>query len=120
MEQYKKKFKWFHNKKSHFELHNYESFIAPLNVDIFLTNVPYLNNCQNIDELSSNHLPVELTLQMDKISNQQVNKTVWSAYDKLSSKKRINRNVPTTTTIDTKIRDLCQLIHNSYRIATRP
>ena len=94
----------------------------PSNIDIFLIYVPYLHNCHAIDDLSSNHLPIELTLQMHKISNRQVNNTItdWSTYVKLCSKKKINPNLPTTATIDTEIKNLYQLINNSYRIATRP
>ena len=35
----------------------------------------------------------------------------------VAKKKKINHNLPIMTTIDTKIKDLCQLIHNLYRIA---
>ena len=116
----------------HSELHNYHILHSttythrqpnrtPSNIDIFLTNAPFLHNCHTIDDLPSNHLPIILTLQTTKSERTQNRKqqTDWKAYIKLCDKININPHITNTHEIDTEINNITHHIQNEYHKTTK-
>ena len=71
--------------KKRTELHNYQIIhritythrqpnCSPSNIDIFLPNIPHLYECQTIDDLPSNHLPIELKIHKHKATKKSTHR----------------------------------------------
>lgn len=92
---------------------------SPTNIDIFLSNIPYSYNCQTIDDLPLNHLPVELSIQLHKTARriQTTEHTDWKTYTKLCNKININPHLKNE--INLEIKAITQHIYKAYKIATQ-
>lgn len=91
------------------------------NLDFFLVkDIPYLNNCYSLDELSSNHIPVILELEnvnvvrRDKVSF----KTDWSKFSSSTSCWKINHKFHSISDIDECIDELCTFLHRTFKNST--
>ena len=92
----------------------------PSNIDIFLSNIPYPYKITTLDELSSNHLPVMLTIQLTSgiRSNRGVQTTNWGLYKTICNTYQICTALDTPDKIDAQIERVQQHILSAHRRAT--
>ena len=116
--------------KIHAKLHNYciihsSTYIyrkpncTPFNINIFLINVPFPYNCNTIDKLSSNHLPVARlfkTRNNTRCQNSSA-QTDWNAFAKNLSRRKIIQQLQITADINDKINNLTQQMQKSFHNA---
>ncbi|XP_017795868.1 PREDICTED: RNA-directed DNA polymerase from mobile element jockey-like, partial [Habropoda laboriosa] len=90
------------------------------NIDIYLTNLTAQTICHTIQDLSSNHLPVILTIGNTNVpyTNKLLTHTDWDAYKASCNRHRINHRIHTTQDLDKEIHRLNATIQNAYNQAT--
>ena len=95
---------------------------APSNIDIFFTNLPYSHSVSTLNELSSNHLPVLLTINTDSTHRQErpARYTNWSKYRQICNSSHINTQLKTPEDIDLQVRRLQREVTHAYSKATHP
>ena len=101
--------------KNHSELRDHYHITQPIltdnwnpsNRDIFLSNVPYLYLCNTTHDLSSNHLPIELTLHRYRVERRSTitEHTDWIAYATLCNKINLNPHLISKQDVDTEIKN---------------
>ena len=92
----------------------------PPNIDIFLSNLPYPHKVVTIDALSSNHLPVKLTIEIDTSIKRSAKAkyTNWKAYKQICNTYPINTELNTFHKIDAQIAQLQKSILNAFQKST--
>ena len=118
--------------KRHAEVGNYQIIHSPSytyrqpnslpsNLDIFLSNLPYPQKATTIDALSSNHLPVKLTLELDSEIRKpyKTHHTNCNQYRQICNTYKICTEIKTPETIDQQIEQLRKNISNAYHKATQ-
>ena len=92
----------------------------PSNLDIFLSNIPYIHTIRTIDDLALNHLPVILkfTTHRHNGRNGPVQHTDWNKYRKICSSARLCTEIRNTQEIDSQIEQLQKNIQQAFQRAT--